>query len=66
MDRMSLSINMKNDYEDFNALKTAENKPNSKPIAGLLTEIRNNLDGSQTTSPKAQLKGCDLKKQSQC
>jgi hypothetical protein len=53
-------------------LKATKNKPNSKPIAGLRPEIRstkleiqNNLDGSQTTAPKAQLKWCDLKKQSQ-
>ena len=28
---MSISIYMKGDYEEFNALKAAENKPNSKP-----------------------------------
>jgi hypothetical protein len=32
MDRMSLSIYMKGDYEDLYALKAAKNKPNSKPI----------------------------------
>ena len=58
---MILSICMKGDYEYFNALKAAKNKPNCRPSAG----IRNNLDGDQTTAPKAQLKGCDLKKQSQ-
>jgi len=26
---------MKGDYEEFHALKTVKNKPNSKPIAGL-------------------------------
>jgi hypothetical protein len=63
---------MKGDYEDLNALKAAKNKANSKPIAGLRSkirstrlEIRNYLDGSQTTAHKAQLRGCDLKKQSQ-
>jgi len=32
MGKMSLSINMKGDYEEFHALTAAKNKANSKPI----------------------------------
>jgi len=53
-------------------IETNEGDKKTNPIASLRTEIRstkleirNNLDGSQTTAPKAQLKGCDLKKQTQ-
>ena len=35
-----VSIYMKGDYEEFQALKCRKNKANSKPIAGLCPEIR--------------------------
>jgi hypothetical protein len=34
MGRMSLSIYMKGDYEDFHALKAAKNKANYRALAG--------------------------------
>jgi len=37
MGRMSVSIYMKGDYEEFHALRQRKNKANSKPICQPLT-----------------------------
>ena len=71
MGRMSLSIYMKGDYEDFHALRRQKNKPNSKPIKANLRRRRNLprpspslRDEAATRRRPAEKKG-DLKKQSQ-
>jgi len=71
MGRMSLSIYMKGDYEDFQALRRRKNKPNSKPIKANLRRRRNLprpspslRDEAATRRRPAEKKG-DLKKQSQ-
>ena len=65
MGKMNISIYMKGDYEEFQALRRRKNKPNSKPIVGLWPEIVNNTNGCGMIAAKAQFTELQLKKQSQ-
>ncbi len=63
MGKISLSIYMKGDYEEFHAQRRRKNKANSKPICRPLGgnpkhEVRNERNGIKMTEPY-------LKKQSQ-